>query len=215
MDHPGRSIPQVMDLSQPTHRSLLLTGLVACLALASGCELLGDTSLPDYAEIEDISYVRHVQVLFEDRCGTCHDGSTAALDLTSREGLLSGSYQGGAVLPFDPDRSRLLQVLNAHPADVGEAPISQAEVDFLRRWIEAGARDDDGRVPYADREGDAADGEDDGEDVEQQLLLLGVGATEGVGRHVLAHQLALLSIDFSHKDQNKYPTLLSHDGHGR
>ncbi len=44
---------------------------VACLLSVVGltsCELLGDTSLPDYASITDISYVRHVQVLFDDRC---------------------------------------------------------------------------------------------------------------------------------------------------
>lgn len=140
----------------PFRRSspFVLACLISVVGLTS-CELLGDTSLPDYASITDISYVRHVQVLFDDRCTTCHDGSQASLDLTSLAGLRAGTAAGGAVIPFAADRSRLIRMLSTrtggvHPVDVGEEPLSEAEFDFLKRWIDAGARNDDGQPLYAD-----------------------------------------------------------------
>src|SRR5689334_1119005 len=69
---------------------------------------------------------------------------------------------GGRVVP---DHVELL----AHRPEVGGGPVQE----------------------HADRERDATDGEDQREDVEQDLLLLGVGTGERVGRHVLAHQLTL------------------------
>ncbi|MFT5142549.1 MAG: hypothetical protein ACI80V_000469 [Rhodothermales bacterium] len=139
--------------STSAHRLVPALMLLASVGLAS-CELLGDTSLPDYAAIGDISYVRHVQVLFEDRCVACHDGSGAELDLRSWDGLLEGSSAGGALVPFDAERSRMVRMLStrqeaAHPSEVGAEVIPEVEIDFLRRWIDAGARDDNGVVPYS------------------------------------------------------------------
>ncbi|MBO6574877.1 MAG: hypothetical protein JJ896_05645 [Rhodothermales bacterium] len=132
-------------MSRPFLLALALAGLLA------GCELLGDTSLPDYGTVEDISYVRHVQVLFDERCAGCHDGQTAELDLTSWEGLLSGSASGGPLVPFDTARSAILSRLGFdHPVEHGAERVPQVEVDFLKRWIASGARHDDGSIPYAD-----------------------------------------------------------------
>jgi SpoU rRNA methylase family enzyme len=135
------------------HRFVPALMLLASVGLAS-CELLGDTSLPDYEAIADISYVRHVQVLLEDRCAVCHNGSGAELDLRTWDGLLEGSSVGGALVPFDAGRSRMVRMLStrqgaAHPSELGAEVIPEIEVDFLRRWIDAGARDDNGVVPYS------------------------------------------------------------------
>ena len=132
-----------------TPHSIILTALL----VLTGCELLGDTSLPDYGEIEDPSYVRHVEVLFEDRCIQCHGQAAALPDLRSWEGMLRGGAAGGVVVPFEVSRSKLIRVLGTgHPADAGGDTLSTEETDFLRRWIAAGARHDDGRIPYADAE---------------------------------------------------------------
>ncbi len=137
-------------------KTIVLLLLLSVVGLTS-CELLGDTSLPDYANLTDISYVRHVQVLFDDRCTTCHDGFQTPLDLTSLAGLRAGTDAGGAVIPFASSRSRLIRNLSTrtggvHPVDVGQEALTEAEFDFLRRWIDAGARDDNGQPMYADAE---------------------------------------------------------------
>lgn len=127
---------------------------LAATGLAS-CELLGETSLPDYENLTDISYVRHVQVLFDDRCSTCHGAGGAHPNLTSFEGLAQGSSSGGSVVPFSAARSRMIRMLTtrtggAHPTEAGGESITVEEVEFLRRWIDAGARDDLGQPLYAD-----------------------------------------------------------------
>ncbi|MFT4604606.1 MAG: hypothetical protein ACI9W4_001339 [Rhodothermales bacterium] len=135
--------------------NLIVLALLLSVVGLTSCELLGDTSLPDYASIANISYVRDVQVLFDDQCAACHDGSQTPLDLTSMTGLRAGTDAGGAVIPFAADRSRLIRMLSTrtggvHPVDVGQEAVTEAEFDFLKRWIDAGARDDDGQPMYAD-----------------------------------------------------------------
>ncbi|NNE69055.1 MAG: hypothetical protein HKN29_01695 [Rhodothermales bacterium] len=146
-----------METSCPKTRlrsALPLILAFSAVGLAS-CELLGDTSLPDYANLEDISYVQHVQVLFDDRCTACHGAGGALPDLTSLDGLRSGASTGGAVVPFSAERSRLIRMLATrtgatHPENVGGERLPDEEVDFLRRWIDGGARDDLGQPLYAD-----------------------------------------------------------------
>jgi hypothetical protein len=139
-------------------RSNSLTTILAVAALASvvasSCELLGDTTLPDYGKLTEISYGQHVQVLFDDRCTSCHDGMGQELSLKSWAAMQEGTSSGGVVIPFEPDRSRLVRMLTTrvggvHPTELGEDTLSVDEVEFLRRWIELGARNDAGEVPYS------------------------------------------------------------------
>jgi len=134
--------------------TILIVGTLVSIGVSS-CELLGDTTLPDYGAIGDISYGRHVQVLFDDRCTECHDGLAADLSLVSWTALVVGAESGGVVIPFDPGRSRVMRMLTSrvggpHPTELGEDTLSVAEVEFLARWIGEGARNDLGEVPYAD-----------------------------------------------------------------
>ena len=92
-------------------------------------------------------------------------GDQALLERLGLVALLLGPLRLGAGRRVVADHVELL----AHRPQVGGGPVEE----------------------HADRERDAADGEHDGQHVEQQLLLLGVGPGQGVLRHVLAHQLAL------------------------
>ncbi len=65
------------------------------------------------------------------------------LDASSWESLMQGSDQGEVVIPFDPDRSLLIERGR-------EAGIDSAALALARTWIERGAQNDDGDVPYAD-----------------------------------------------------------------
>ena len=65
------------------------------------------------------------------------------LDGGSWESLMRGSEQGEVVIPFDADRSLLVE--RAVQEGVDPAAIAQ-----VRSWIESGAPSDDGEIAYAD-----------------------------------------------------------------
>lgn len=67
------------------------------------------------------------------------------LDLASWESLIEGSNHGEVLIPFDAERSLLIEV-----AEHGESDLTSEEIDLVRQWIEQGARSDDGTVPYED-----------------------------------------------------------------
>ena len=68
------------------------------------------------------------------------------LDASSWESLMQGSDQGAVVIPFDADRSLIVERALQAGAD---APDDEA-IDLVRRWIDHGARNDAGVIPHAD-----------------------------------------------------------------
>ena len=127
-------------------RGLLLVLLISI----SGCEL---TTPPDpfrLRDIEDIRYTEHVQpLIFDKYCTNCHAGTNAeaGLRLDSWDNVMSGSDHGEAVIPFDDDNSLMVRMLTTleggpHPGELGADTLLQVELDFLRRWVDLGARFD-------------------------------------------------------------------------
>lgn len=130
---------------------------LALLALA-GCSH-SDAVIPDppvdYDGIETPAFTADVLPLLSARCAECHGGDDPAggLDVTSWASLIAGSEHGEALIAFDPERSLMLEMAAKLPEghvlrDAHALP--QAEVDFLARWIQQGAKNDAGAVPYAD-----------------------------------------------------------------
>ncbi|MGH2566907.1 MAG: c-type cytochrome domain-containing protein, partial [Bacteroidota bacterium] len=131
------------------------------LLLAGACER--DLGIPpdDYENIGTIVYSMHVQPIFNQKCATsgCHDAATAAEDLVmdSWESLMRGSEHGAMVIPFRPDKSHLIFHINtdttvapvAEPRMPPDAPLPRDEVAFLMRWIQEGAKNDFGQVPFS------------------------------------------------------------------
>jgi len=104
------------------------------------------------------SYAGDVVPILRANCYGCHQPAKSKGDvvLTSRAALLERDADDLAlVVPGDPGASLILEVLmpagDEPPAmpDDGE-PLTEVEVELLRRWIEAGAVDDSGAVqPWA------------------------------------------------------------------
>jgi mono/diheme cytochrome c family protein len=89
-------------------------------------------------------YAEHVRPILEQRCQVCHNGVTrqGGLDLTTREGLLSGGSRGPAVVPGNAKDS-LLYKLSTHqqqpnmPLQGEKLPDEKSALIAL--WIDLGA----------------------------------------------------------------------------
>src|SRR5258706_6832039 len=95
-------------------------------------------------------YDRDVRPILADRCFTCHGPDAkkrqAELRLDQRESALAPHPDGIAIVPGKPDLSELWKRITHHdvgermpPANSGKRPLSDAEKELLRRWIEEGA----------------------------------------------------------------------------
>lgn len=75
------------------------------------------------------------------------------LQLNSWESLIAGSDHGQVLIPFDAEGSLLIQLATkldaADPLRPHADALTPQEVALVRQWIDDGARNDDGVVPYA------------------------------------------------------------------
>lgn len=138
--------------------AFVLLGLVGCAAPA----------VPDVPPRDAAPRWSSVAPLLAARCTGCHgaDAPAGGLDLTRWEGLMAGSAHGHVVVAFDPAHSLLVRLATQLPPTLPEdVPWKRAmpyeafraahrlppeDLDRLRAWIAAGARDDAGRVPFED-----------------------------------------------------------------
>lgn len=134
-------------------------GLAAATALAGSLVTFlagGCTEKP--AEPTDqppVGSYSSVQRIFDANCITCHGpvNPPRDLELTSWDRLFAGSEHGDVIVPFRADESHLIDHLtgDAEPRMPYERPpLDAGEIDLIRDWVAAGARNDDGAVPYAD-----------------------------------------------------------------
>lgn len=111
------------------------------LAVALPAAVHGQAAGPDFN--------REVRPLLSDRCLACHGPDAthreAELRLDQPESLTMDRGGYAAVVPGKPDRSELMKRITSDdedlvmpPAHLGK-PLSDSEVDLLRRWIAAGA----------------------------------------------------------------------------
>ena len=106
------------------------------------------------------------------KCLLCHGRrrQEGGLDLRTREAALKGGVSGPAIIPGNPERSLLVQRIEAeemppeeHQARLSYRPVTSDELDSLRRWISQGARWDDEAPVAVDPAADPKVGNDDRE----------------------------------------------------
>ena len=122
----------------------LCTGLVLVLLFAGGC-MQSRTAATTSGEI---LFSRDVLPLLQTRFIPLLTEDTG-LSAESWSGLMAGSDQGEVLIPFDADRSLIVEV--AVHAEGSNAP-TEEEIGLIREWIDDGARNDGGEVAYADSE---------------------------------------------------------------
>ena len=119
---------------------------LAGLFIAAGCALGADIDSIDHFE-------RHVRPVLAEQCYACHSEQSpapqAGLRVDSRDALLKGGKTGAAIVPGDPEASRLLQLIRGQDGlrmpPTGE--LTEVQIGHVEAWIRAGAPFPDGPLP--------------------------------------------------------------------
>lgn len=97
-----------------------------------------------------ISFDKQIRPILQANCMGCHQPAKAKSGyvMTQFEQLLKGGESGdAAIVPGQPEKSRLLEDITPSngkakmPPD-GRAPLTEAEIDLIKRWIAEGAKND-------------------------------------------------------------------------
>lgn len=111
--------------------------VVVTLIASMGLACLSGANAADPAAL----WVRQIQPLFDVQCVKCHGPieQKSGLALDSPEGALRGGDEGPAILPGDPDRSRLVRFLEpgADPHMPPKRQLTEGERAMVREWIAA------------------------------------------------------------------------------
>ncbi len=110
---------------------------------------LAEPTLPE-SEQKPVSYQSDIEPIFSRHCYGCHQGAKqqGSYVMTSFDSLLSGGEsEQRAIEPGKPDESHLIELItpvdgNAEMPDEPFEPLSDIEVDLIRRWISEGAVND-------------------------------------------------------------------------
>ena len=131
-----------------------------CLVYLSACEHKPANIEPDPID----NFPAEISKILIQKCATagCHNSTSfrnaGGLLLDSWEHLFNGGNSGAVVVPFNTDYSPLLYLINtdstlgvvAGPAMPYNAPpLSREEYLTIKNWIEKGAPDKNGKIPFA------------------------------------------------------------------
>lgn len=139
----------------------------ACTAIGFACLvfLLGNcTHKPVQVTPESTSkYPKDIDAILATRCATagCHNQASyqnaGGLLLDSWEHLFNGGNNGAVVVPYSSKNSSLLFFTNTDPSvgptalptmPLNESPLTKAEYDRIKKWIDVGAPDIDGNIAF-------------------------------------------------------------------
>lgn len=131
--------------------------LAVLAALLATHAAAAEDAQPNAADAaKPVSYAKAIVPIFREHCQGCHQPAIAKGEyvMTNYDALVKAGESGdAAVVPGKPDESYLVAQIT--PTD-GKAempkekpPLSQTEIDLIRRWIAEGAKDDSSSVARA------------------------------------------------------------------
>ncbi|MFC2085614.1 c-type cytochrome domain-containing protein [Bacteroidota bacterium] len=131
---------------------LCLTGISLSFFGLTGCV----HSQPASSESSSsATFESTIQPIFNAKCTACHGSTRAAegLNLQSWSQVFAGGDDGEAIIPYDSGNSLLMELVTLstglpHPAEFGKDTLTVDEVESIRSWIDAGAIDTKGNIPY-------------------------------------------------------------------
>ena len=109
---------------------------------AFGSAAFSQTGAPSAGDVE--FFEREIRPLLAEQCYSCHSAKIetpfAGLRVDSREALLKGGESGAAILPGDPENSRLIKLLRGEPLLMPPTGrLSDERIAALGKWIKMGA----------------------------------------------------------------------------
>ena len=93
-------------------------------------------------KVESVFFENEVRPILVRRCYECHgEGESAGgLSLDSRQGLLAGGDSGSAVMPGEPDESRIIRAVHYDGYEMPpDEPLPDGEIEMLSAWVRRGA----------------------------------------------------------------------------
>lgn len=131
--------------------------LVAFLYLACSGITEANTANNKKLPAEQIEFFeKEIRPVLVKRCYACHGGKKqeASLRLDSHAWMMKGSDTGAAVVPGDPQKSRIIQVIQYHDDDSQMPPdgkMPPKEIAALTRWVKMGTP-----WPYSEKDAQVA-----------------------------------------------------------
>ena len=120
----------------------MLVRLAALALLLAATPSLAEEPQPTARQVEHFETA--IRPLLAKRCVECHGEkkAEASLRLDRRDAAFAGGDFGAAIVPGDPDGSRIVEVLAHSEFDSAMPPtgkLPEAEIELLRKWIADGA----------------------------------------------------------------------------
>ena len=132
-------------LPSRTVTGLLLPAL-AIVALALSAAIVAAAAEPTREQFD--FFEKRIRPVLVNRCYECHSAEAkklkGGLALDTRDGLLTGGESGPAILPGDPEKSRLIEAVRYQNRDRQMPPKSALPADQVRdleQWVKMGAPD--------------------------------------------------------------------------
>jgi WD40 repeat protein len=119
------------------------------LAISTAANVVGAEPLKEGKSAKPVSYYNQVRPVFQAHCQGCHQPAKAGggFVMTAFDKLLAGGETKlAAIVPKKPDESHLIEQITPQNGKAempqGKPPLSQVEIDLVKRWIAEGAADD-------------------------------------------------------------------------
>ena len=108
-----------------------------------------DNATPPASDASKLEFFeKKIRPLLAERCYECHSTEAkkvkGGLRLDTREDLLKGGDTGPALVPGDPDKSRLIEAVRYLNQDLQmppKSPLKPEQVRDLEKWVQMGAPD--------------------------------------------------------------------------
>jgi mono/diheme cytochrome c family protein len=95
---------------------------------------------------QTVSFYRQIKPILKKRCQGCHQPALQGgkLVLTSYEAFKAGAASGPSFVPGHPEHSAVMRYIVGNPPAMpkNQKPLSEEDVDAIRRWIAQGAKND-------------------------------------------------------------------------
>src|SRR5215210_7591368 len=108
--------------------------------------LLAGTARAEEKSDKPVSYHKDIKPLFTAACNGCHrpEKSKGDLDMTTHAALMKGGKHGTAVVPGDPNKSKLIEMISGPEPEMPDEgdPLKPEQVKLVERWVKEGAKDD-------------------------------------------------------------------------